>query len=1818
MKKVTKTLICTFVVAVMVLVMIPVMAAAQAAVPSNKRVIGYFTSWGIYGRDFHVSDIPVDKITHINYAFANISNDLVCVLGDPYADIDKFYPGDSSDEGALRGNFHQLQILKENNPHIRTLISIGGWTWSGKFSDAAITEQSRQKFANSCVEFITNYHFDGVDIDWEYPVGGGMSGGRPEDTVNYTLLLKELREQLDSQGVVDGRHYLLTIASPAGEANYQNIELDKIHAYLDWINIMTYDFHGGWDPVTNFNAPLYPHPSDPYGEYMQTRFNADYAVNGYLASGVPSGKIVMGMPFYGRGWSGVPNLNNGLFQQAGGVPQGTWESGMFDYWDLKENYLANGYTRHWSEESKVPWLYSPQTGIMISYDDPQSLGIKAEYVKDNQLGGVMFWEFSGDDSEDSLLNSLVADSWEEESPTVSVVNPNSALNTGPVNVTVTGTNFLSGAAVKLEKTGQTAIGAGNVAVASATEITCSFNITGAATGAWDILVTNPNGQSGTLPGGFSVTTSPKSDYNYGEVLQKAISFFDCQRSGDLPDDFRVQWRGDSATNDGSDVGKDLTGGLFDAGDQIKFNFPMSMSAGMLGWSMLEYKNAYEGMGQLDELLSVFKYSTDYLMKCHTAPNEYYYQVGDIDLDHNWWGPAEVMQMDRPSHKIDSNNPGSCVAADVAATLSMASMIYQESDPAYSAECLQHARELFTFADSTRSDDGFTAGQDCYKSYSGFWDELVWASVWLYRATGEASYLQKAEELVSQIIDYKGWMQSWDDKRQGAILLLAKETGKQEYRDFMESLLDDWVFGTGSIEHTSGGLACINESGGEWGRLRYAANASFLAFVYGDWVENPQLRTRYHDFAENQINYMLGDNPRNSSYVVGFGDNSPEHPHHGTAHSSWCDSITTPPNHRHTIYGALVGGPQAIDDFDYVDDIQDWVRNEVACDYNAGFTGAIARMCLTYGGTPDAQFPPLEEQGDEFFVEALLQDSQSNYTQIKAQVNNRSGWPARESNGLSFKYFMDLSEVLDSGYTPGDLTTQTFANEGATISPVCHYSGNIYYVTLDFSGTDIYPGGNDKYEKEVQFRIAAPSDATWDHSNDHSFQGLTTSLAKSENIPVYEDGVLLYGNEPDDQGSPKVNAINPTGALNSGPVNVTVTGTNFLSGATVKLEKSGQTAINADNVTVASDTGITCSFNITGATTGAWDVVVTNPDTRCGKLASGFTVGGQQQPAPTVLGITPHTGINNAPVEITNLSGMDFESGAAVKLARSGKNPINGTSVVVHSSNRITCSLDITKATPGNWDVAVTNPDGQTGTLKGGFNVDKPNPSITAVTPSSGLTGTAVAILGSGFGKARGDSEVLFDSTQVAEYTSWSDTRIEVKVPAVNTGEAQVKVVVAGESSNSSTFTVTGEGYTFSYYFAEGCTREGFEEWICLQNPGPETIEVNATYMLMGDDPIEKTYNVAPTSRASVFVNDEVGPGQDVSVKLKSEHEFFAERPMYFDYKSNQPNFSWSGGHCTTGTRSPRKDWYFAEGTTRNGFEEWICIQNPNPEAATARIDYVFPNSSTQRKQYALDPESRISVFVNGDIGPGQDVSVHVSADKPVVAERPMYFNYQGKWDGGHVVMGAGSPEKTWYFAEGTTREGFDEYLAVQNPNGSAATMAVDFLKSDGTRQEETYIVGANSRWTLDARTVLGSDVDASVTIRSDQPVVVERPMYFNYNGMWPGGHDVIGATSPANSWFFAEGCTQSGFDQYICVGNPGAEAADVTLEFMVETGVCVPPHALSLKPHQRATVKVSDFVESGHDVATLVTSTGPVVAERPVYFNYQGWTGGHDVVGFSR
>ena len=345
-------------------------ASANAPAQPSKKIVGYYAAWASYS-GFTPDRIDVSKLTHINYAFANIGADLKIVMG--YPDKDP-------------SNFVLLQALKQRNPNLKTLISIGGWTWSGKFSDAALTDASRTVFADSCVAFIKQHGFDGVDLDWEYPVGGGLStnGKRPEDKHNFTLLLQKLREKLDAQGVIDKKHYLLTIAGGAGNTYTNNVELSSIHPYLDYATIMTYDLHGTWDTYTDIHAPLYSN-TDVSPQY---KASIDSSINAWKQASFPMDKLVMGIPFYGYLYSSVNDVNHGLYQTFFGA-------NSISYGQIAASYLNQpGYIRYFHSQSMVPWLYNGST--FISYEDVQSIGIKTDYIKSKGLGGAMIWELSQD------------------------------------------------------------------------------------------------------------------------------------------------------------------------------------------------------------------------------------------------------------------------------------------------------------------------------------------------------------------------------------------------------------------------------------------------------------------------------------------------------------------------------------------------------------------------------------------------------------------------------------------------------------------------------------------------------------------------------------------------------------------------------------------------------------------------------------------------------------------------------------------------------------------------------------------------------------------------------------------------------------------------------------------------------------------------------------------------------------------------------------------------------------------------------------------------------------------------------------------------------------------------------------------------------------------------------------------------------------------------------------------------------------------------------------------------------------------------------
>jgi chitinase len=354
---------------------VPSLCAASAS-PAAPMVVGY-----VFPQNSALQPGEIDalSLTRINYAFANIENGRI-VTG--FAEDAK--------------NFSFLTALKRQNPSLTVLVSVGGWLWSTNFSDVSLTPQSRKLFIDSVVEFLTSYDLDGLDIDWEYP---GMAGSghlfRAEDKHNFTLLLKELRQRFDRETRKSHRKLYLTIAAGASDEYLDHTEMAQVQRYVDTVNLMAYDYYEpSSDGITGHHAPLFTNGADP------KKISADASVLAFEQAGVPATKILLGLPFYGHMWGQVAENNHGLFQAGKPVPKG-----YAPYSLIMETMLNHGFTRYWDPIASVPYLYSQEKQIFVSYEDPKSLAAKCEYVLKHRLGGVMFWDYSGDPS-GTLLRAI--------------------------------------------------------------------------------------------------------------------------------------------------------------------------------------------------------------------------------------------------------------------------------------------------------------------------------------------------------------------------------------------------------------------------------------------------------------------------------------------------------------------------------------------------------------------------------------------------------------------------------------------------------------------------------------------------------------------------------------------------------------------------------------------------------------------------------------------------------------------------------------------------------------------------------------------------------------------------------------------------------------------------------------------------------------------------------------------------------------------------------------------------------------------------------------------------------------------------------------------------------------------------------------------------------------------------------------------------------------------------------------------------------------------------------------------------------------------
>jgi endoglucanase len=596
------------------------------------------------------------------------------------------------------------------------------------------------------------------------------------------------------------------------------------------------------------------------------------------------------------------------------------------------------------------------------------------------VGGTRWW--NGFTAELTITNSSSQDltSWSTsfDSPHQVTGTPWGAtlskvdLGSGLSRYTLTGTGWAAslkaGASVKVGFSGSQGISIGNEGALTAAQLYGTVAPTPPSPP--PATPTPPTPPTPPAP----TPEPPSSAQGYGEALRQSFLFYEAQRSGDLDEATkRVSWRGDSGLRDGRDgvyfggrtsanlqagLSLDLTGGYHDAGDHGKFGLPLATTLSTLAWGGVAFERGYTATGQRDELLDAVKWGTDYLLKAHgtdaTGATRFFVaQVGNVAADHALWSAPESQTIARPAMAVTPSKPGSDVAAGSAAALASASILFRRNgEVAYADTLLNHAESLYRFADTYRGkySDSITEVRDYYNSWSGYNDELSYGAAWLARAREAAgadgsAYRNQALQIYRQSIGglSRGWTINWDDVSYGTAVLLAQDTGDSKIQADVRGWLDSWVQGTNGVTITSGGLRHISQ----WGSLRYAANTAMVAGVVADSLIDPG--GTYSKLAADTIDYILGDNPRQSSYVVGYGTNAPQQPHHrGASGVGWEGFRNGLPN-AHTLYGALVGGPDRPNDFSYADVRSDYIRNEVAIDYNAGFSGALAYLSQPVGG-----------------------------------------------------------------------------------------------------------------------------------------------------------------------------------------------------------------------------------------------------------------------------------------------------------------------------------------------------------------------------------------------------------------------------------------------------------------------------------------------------------------------------------------------------------------------------------------------------------------------------------------------------------------------------------------------------------------------------------------------------------------------------------------------------------------------------------------------------------------------------------------------------
>jgi endoglucanase len=661
------------------------------------------------------------------------------------------------------------------------------------------------------------------------------------------------------------------------------------------------------------------------------------------------------------------------------------------------------------------------------------------------------------------------------------------------------------------------------------------------------------------------TTKSENDYNYAKALQMSLYFYEANKCGRGITGGRLEWRGDCHLEDeevpliafkdkespGTNMSEefiekyrdvldpdgngtlDLSGGYHDAGDHVKFGLPQGYSASTLAWGFYEFRQAFIDKGLEDQMIDILKWFTDYFLRSTFMDKDgnvvaFCYQVGNGDVDHSYWGPPELQEQVRPAFFATSENPAADQCGDAAAALAISYLNFKDSDPEYAAKCLKTAKALYDFGRKYRG-TGYSGG---YYGSAYDDDELAWGAVWLNIATGDPEYIDHIVSMKDgKYTGYLGkiivneqnhwqniWVHSWDVVWGGVFAKLAPITNTERdwyiFRwncEYWSGVQHEDPKDTAYLKPSPAGFRVVNT----WGSARYNTAAQLCCFVYRKYTG----RTDFTDWAKTQMDYIMGDNPLNRCFIVGYSENSAKHPHHRAAHGSKTNNMGVPEEHRHTLWGALVGGP---DQDDVHNDVtEDYVYNEVTIDYNAGFVGALAGFCTYYGQDDEIlkDFPPKEDPVDVYFAETKVDQENKERTQVTLKLYNESVHPPHREGDMKARYFFNISEMLDAGQSIEDVDLQIMYDENASRygGPI-NYNGpykwdetGVCYVEFDWSDFEVYG------TREIQFALVGAADSNykthWDPTNDWSRKGIGEEYSKNPNVTVYNKGELVFGSEP---------------------------------------------------------------------------------------------------------------------------------------------------------------------------------------------------------------------------------------------------------------------------------------------------------------------------------------------------------------------------------------------------------------------------------------------------------------------------------------------------------------------------------------------------------------------------------------------------------------------------------------------------------------------------------------------------------------------------------